>query len=80
MRAHPRAEVASACRACEEATNARRSTRRYCSGACRQAVWRTEVIPIAYQRYPGAAHYFIQNRTNIEDAADAVGPWCKSRQ
>jgi hypothetical protein len=30
--------------------------------------------------YPGAAHYFIQNRTNIEDAADAVGPWCKSRQ
>ena len=36
MRAHARAKVASACRACGEATNAQRSTRRYCAAPCRQ--------------------------------------------
>jgi hypothetical protein len=54
MRAHARAEAASACRACGDPVNARRSTRRFCSGACRQAAHRAGQRPIlarvAHQR------------------------------
>ena len=54
MRAHARAEVASACRACGEPTNAQRSTRRYCSGPCRQRAYRAGrrpiLAPVAHQR------------------------------
>ena len=53
MRAHARIQVASACRACGEHVDARRSTRRFCSGACRQAAWRSErplPRPVAHQR------------------------------
>jgi hypothetical protein len=54
MRAHARTEVASACRVCGEHVHARRSTRRYCSGACRQAAHRAGrrpmLAPIAHQR------------------------------
>jgi hypothetical protein len=53
MRAHARTEVASACRACGEHVEARRSTRRFCSGACRQTSWRTKrplLRPVAHQR------------------------------
>ena len=54
MRAHARAEVASTCRACGEPTNAQRSTRRYCAGACRQRAYRAGrrpiLAPVAHQR------------------------------
>jgi hypothetical protein len=54
MRAHARAETASACRACGDHVNARRSTRRFCSGAYRQAAHRAGQSPIlarvAHQR------------------------------
>jgi hypothetical protein len=55
MRAHARAEVASACRACGEPINARRTTRRFChGGACRQRAYRAGrrpmLAPIAHQR------------------------------
>jgi hypothetical protein len=54
MRTHARAEVASACRACGEPTNALRSTRRFCSSPCRQRAYRTGrrpmLAPLAHQR------------------------------
>jgi hypothetical protein len=56
MRAHARAKVASACHACGERVHAQRSTRHYCSGACRQRAYRCRVgrrpiiAPIAHQR------------------------------
>jgi hypothetical protein len=54
MRAHARAEVASACRACGEHLHAQRSTRRYCADACRQRAYRAGrrpmLAPIAHQR------------------------------
>ena len=54
MRAHARAEVASACRACGEHVHARRSTRRYCSSPCRQRAYRAGrrpmLVPVAHQR------------------------------
>jgi len=54
MRAHARIEVASFCRACGELIDARRSTRRFCSSACRKAVHRAGrrplLVPIAHQR------------------------------
>ena len=46
-RAHARAEVVSVCRA---SGDRRRSTRRFCSGACSRVAWRVVVIPIAHQR------------------------------
>ena len=53
-RAHARAEVAAACRVCGEHVDARRSTRRFCSGACRQRAYRTGrrpmLVPVAHQR------------------------------
>jgi hypothetical protein len=54
MRTHARTQVASACRACGEATNAQRSTRRYCAAPCRQRAYRSGrrpiLAPIAHQR------------------------------
>jgi hypothetical protein len=54
MRAHARAEVASACRACCAPTNAQRSTRRFCSNPCRQRAYRAGrrpiLAPVAHQR------------------------------
>jgi hypothetical protein len=54
MRAHVRAKVASACRACGEPVNALRSTRRYCAATCRQRAHRAGprpiLAPIAHQR------------------------------
>ena len=44
---HARAEVVSVCRA---SGDRRRSTRRFCSGACSRAARRVVVIPIAHQR------------------------------
>ena len=49
MRAHARAAVASSCRVCRDPINARRSTRRFCSGRCRIAHWRG-ALPAAHQR------------------------------
>ena len=54
VRAHARAQVASACRACGELVDGRRLTRRFCSGACRQAAWRSKrplSRPVAHQRH-----------------------------
>ena len=53
MRAHARTEVADRCRACGEPIEAQRSTRRFCSSACRLTAWRYEgrrPLPIAHQR------------------------------
>ena len=54
MRANARTKVASACRACGEQVEARRSTRRYCSSPCRQRAYRAgrrhAVAPMAHQR------------------------------
>jgi hypothetical protein len=54
MRAHARAKVASACRACGEPVNALRSTRRFCAAACRQRAYRAGrkpmLAPVAHQR------------------------------
>ena len=54
MRAHARTEVASACRACGEDVDARRSTRRFCSSPCRQRAYRAGrrpiLAPVAHQR------------------------------
>jgi hypothetical protein len=53
MRAHARAAVAAACRACSEPLNARRSSARFCSGACRQRAWRSGMplpSPVCHQR------------------------------
>jgi hypothetical protein len=54
MRAHARTEVAAACRACGNPTNAQRSTRRFCSSPCRQRAYRAGrrpiLAPIANQR------------------------------
>jgi hypothetical protein len=54
MRAHARAMVASACRACGEPQTAQRSTRRYCTSACRLRAYRADRKPmlarIAHQR------------------------------
>jgi hypothetical protein len=53
-RAHARAVVASASRACGAHVHARRSTRRFCSSPCRQAAYRAGrrpmLAPIAHQR------------------------------
>jgi hypothetical protein len=53
VRAHARAEVASACRACGGHANPSRSTRRFCSGACRQRAYRAGrrpiLAPVAHQ-------------------------------
>jgi hypothetical protein len=53
VRAHTRAEVASACRACGEHVHAQRSTRRYCSSPCRQRAYRAGrkpiLVPVAHQ-------------------------------
>ena len=53
MRAHARTEVAAACRACANPTNALRSTRRFCSSPCRQRVYRAGrrplLVPVAHQ-------------------------------
>jgi hypothetical protein len=54
MRVHARTQVASACRACCAPTNAQRSTRRFCSGPCRQRAYRADprpiLVPVAHQR------------------------------
>ena len=54
MRAYARTEVASACRACARHVDARRSTRRFCSNACRQRAYRAGrrpmLAPVAHQR------------------------------
>ena len=53
-RAYARAQVASACRVCGGQVDARRSTRRYCAGACRQRAYRADrrpkLVPVAHQR------------------------------
>jgi hypothetical protein len=55
MRAYARTRVASACRACSEPINARRSTRRFCSSPCRQRAYRAGrrpiLAPVAHQRH-----------------------------
>ena len=54
MRAHARTQVASACRACGEHVDARRTTRRFCSSPCRQRAYRAGrrpiLVPVARQR------------------------------
>lgn len=83
---HARAEVASTCRACGEPIVARRSTRRFCSGACRQRVHRADrrpmLAPIAHQRRirdAEAARDPRPVRASLEGCAVAAIPFAEAK-
>jgi hypothetical protein len=87
MRAHARAEVASACRACGEPINAHRTTRRFChGGACRQRAYRAGrrpiVVPVAHQQRVRLREAALDPRpqmTNVEGSTVERVPFAEAK-
>jgi hypothetical protein len=70
-----RGEVSTFCRACGSRLAANRSTRRYCSGACKQAAWRAGrkhlLAPVAHQRRIRDVEAAREPRPRMESLAGA---------